>query len=161
MGRVRRLAAFPPAAGRAGKEEASDAGGFSTSRAAPATIAGRQRHEAVLAALAAAHMQARMTRVRVAQIAQFDADGFAHAQAGVIDQAEDRAVTREFARPGAAWRPVRGVSTSGRVWGGAMRSSSNTVQPGDVRQSRKKARRAHLASFMAEPPNFLSWRRYR
>ena len=56
----------------------------------------RQRHKPVLPALAAADVEARMRGVRLAQVAQFDADRLAHAQPGVIDQAQHRAITRQL-----------------------------------------------------------------
>ena len=53
-----------------------------------------QGDEAVLAALAATHVQARVIRLRVPQVADLDAHRLADAQAGVIDERERGAVAR-------------------------------------------------------------------
>ena len=88
-----RLRALAPARGGAGKEPLRMPVRLPP-RAQLRDHRGRQRHEAILAALATAHMQTRMRRVRLAQVAQLDAHRLAHAQPGVIDERERRAITR-------------------------------------------------------------------
>ena len=97
LGGIGGRAPFPPARGRAGKHESRVPVAFPP---VPQFLQHRrgQGHEPILAALAAAHVQAGMFGVGFAQIAQFNPDRFADAQAGVIDQSEQGAITRELHR---------------------------------------------------------------
>ena len=94
---LRRQTAFAPSQGRTRKQEGGVAVGFP-----PVAQLGHHRrgqgHEPILAALAAADVQAGMRRGRVPEIAQFNADGLADPQAGVIDQAQHGAIARELHR---------------------------------------------------------------
>ena len=155
--RVGRLTAFPPARGRPRKQEGRMPVGFPPVAQLPQHGA-RQGDEAILAPFAAAHMQARMFGVRLAQIPQFDADRFAHAQPGMIDQAQHRAIARQF----------DGLEQRGDLFAGRAPAAGSAAgrcavprTPSSLRGAdspRKKARKAHLATFMAEAPNFRTCR---
>ena len=112
-------ATFPPVGRRCGEQPGRMAVGFPPEAQLRHHGFG-QRHEPVFAAFAAADMEPGMFGVGVAQIAQFNADGFADPQAGLI-HAERTAIIDRNGQivdllDAAAWNPddvaaeVRSVS---------------------------------------------------